>query len=404
MLGVSTEAIDYLFSSTFANSQANLSALSGNILGQGIDFYQQKNYARAINAFRRSAALLPFSDNAAKAYDYMGRAYLQLEKTADAIKVYKDAIRIYPTRDEFQLALGDIYLKEGQTEDALKAFAAAVRLNPDSADSRYSLGQSYLSAGQLDAAREQFANVVRLTPVSAAGYYGLGQTARLAGDYPEAVLQLDKAIRVNRNFENAYVELGYAYADMGDFQNAAEQAAILSARGSSQKTAVNSYITSAQQPRFLMVNSPDGFDTDLERMTGGSRTKVSALDATNLTASNSSKLFSMNFAFSKDMDQASVTNAYNWLISRASLRENRGVYNDGLTVPKTEAAIHPIPVLVSYDTATNMATVQFRVSQNAAANATIDPAHIVFKFYGMDAYGKSMDTSADEYSGFSNIA
>jgi cytochrome c-type biogenesis protein CcmH/NrfG len=397
-LGVSTEAIDYLFSSTFANSQANLSALSGNILGQGIDFYQQKNYARAINAFRRSAALLPFSDNAAKAYDYMGKACLQLEKTADAIKVYKEAIRIYPTRDEFQLALGDIYLKDGQTEDALKAFEAAVRLNPDSADSRYSLGQSYLSAGELDAAREQFANVVRLTPVSAAGHYGLGQTARQAGDYPEAVLQLEKAIRVNRNFENAYVELGFAYADMGDFQNAAEQAALLSARGSSQKTTVNSYVTNAQQPRFLMVNSPDGFDTGLTRAT-----QVSALHS-DLAAPGSSELFSMGFAFSKDMDQASVMKPYNWLISRASLRENGGVYNLGLTVPKTEAVILPIPVSVAYDTETNTATVQFRISQNAAANATIDPAHIVFKFYGMDAYGKSMDISADEYSGFSNIA
>ena len=401
MAGVSTEAIDYLFSSTFANSQANLSALSGNILGQGIDFYQQKNYARAVSAFRRSAALLPFSDNAAKAYDYMGKAYLNLGKTADAIKVYKDAIRIYPTRDEFQLALGDIYLKEGQTEEALKAFAAAVRLNPDSADSRYSLGQSYLSAGQLDAAREQFARVVQLTPTSAAGYYGLGQTARQAGDYPEAVLQLDKAIRVNRNFENAYVELGFAYADMGDFQNAAEQATMLSARGSSQATTVNSYITNAQQPRFLMVSSPYGFDT--ERPLLPWKTNVSSLDE-GLEAPGSSELFSMGFAFTKDMDQTSVMNPYNWLISRASLRENGGDYNWGLTVPKTEAVILPIPVSVAYNTETNTATVQFRISQNAAANATIDPAHIVFKFYGMDAYGKSMDTSADEYSGFSEIA
>ena len=121
--GVSTEAIDYLFSSTSANSQANLDALAGNLLGQGIDFYQKGDYDRAINAFRRSAALSPFSDNTAKAYDYMGKAYLKQEKTAEAIKVYKEAIRIYPTRDEFHLALGDIYLKdEGRQEEALKAY------------------------------------------------------------------------------------------------------------------------------------------------------------------------------------------------------------------------------------------------------------------------------------------
>jgi hypothetical protein len=99
-----------------------------------------------------------------------------------------------------------------------------------------------------------------------------------------------------------------------------------------------------------------------------------------------------------------VLNRYNWSISRASIRENGGVYNGGLKPPGTEAFIMPIPLSVSYNTGTNTATVRFSVSQNARVDATIDPAHLVFKFYGMDAYGKSMDKSADEYSGFSNIA
>jgi len=396
--GISTEAIDFLFSSTAANSQANLDAMAGNLLGQGIDSYQKKNYMRAISAFRRSAALSPFSDNTAKAYDYMGKAYLNLDKTADAIKIYKEAIRIYPVRDEFHLALGDIYLKEGMEEEALKAFETAVRLNPDSADSRYSLGQSYIDAGRLDAAREQFANVVRLTPTSAAGFYGLGQTARLSGEYQEAILQLEKAIKVNRNFEKAYVELGYAYADTGDFQKAQEMKAQLTAKGSAQAGVLGLYITGAAQPRFIMASSPDGFNTTLGRATA-----VSTLHP-GLATPGGSKLFSMSFAFSKDMNLTSVLNRYNWTISRASIRENGGVYNGGLKPPGTEAFIMPIPLSVSYNTGTNTATVRFRVSQNAGANATIDPAHIVFKFYGMDAYGKAMDSSADEYSGFSKIA
>jgi Flp pilus assembly protein TadD len=398
MAGVSTEAINYLFSSTIVNSQANLGALAGNTLGQGIDFYQKGNYDRAIGSFRRSTALSPFSDNSAKAYDYMGKAYLKLKKTADAIKVYKEAIRIHPVRDEFHLALGDIYLREGQPEEALKAFETAVRLNPNSTDSRYSLGQSYLSAGRLDEARKQFAMVVQQTPTSAAGYYGLGQAARLSGDFQTAFSHLDKAIRVNRNFEKAYVELGFAYADIGDFQKAGEQAAILSSRGSSQSTTVNNYVTSAAHPCLLFVNCPDGFNTTL-----GKATEVSRLNP-NLVLPGSSKLFSMNLVFSKDMDQTSILDPDNWLINRASIQENGGVYNGGLTPPKTEAAILPTPVAVSYNTETNTATVKFRISQNAEANATIDPAHIVFKFYGLDTYGKAMDQSADEYSGFSKIA
>jgi hypothetical protein len=43
------------------------------------------------------------------------------------------------------------------------------------------------------------------------------------------------------------------------------------------------------------------------------------------------------------------------------------------------------------------------ISQNDAGNATIDPQHIVFKFAGKDAYGKAMDLSADQFSGFSSI-
>ncbi|MHB9099297.1 MAG: tetratricopeptide repeat protein, partial [Syntrophales bacterium] len=151
-------------------------------------------------------------------------------------------------------------------------------------------------------------------------------------------------------------------------------------------------------PRLLAVNSTDGFNTAL-----GRATNVSALNSS-LATPGSSKLFSMSFAFSKDMDQASIMNPYNWLISRASIRESGGVYNGGLTPPKTEAAILPSPVAVAYNTATNTATIQFRISQNAQANATIDPAHIVFKFHGLDAYGKAMDQSADQYSGFSKIA
>jgi tetratricopeptide (TPR) repeat protein len=396
--GVSAETIDYLFSSTSVNSQANLDALAGNLLGQGIDFHQKGDYARAINAFRRSAALSPFSDNTAKAYDYMGKAFLKQGKTAEAMKVYKEAVRIYPTHDEFHLALGDIYLKEGLSNDALKEFEAAVKLNPDSAESRYSLGQSYLDAGQSKAAREQFTQVVRLTPASAAGYYGLGQTSRRAGEYQEAVLQLNRAVKVNRNFEKAYTELGYTYADVGDFQMASEQVSMLTARGSSQAKTLELYISGAAQPKLLHAQSPDGFNTAL-----GRATPVSTLDP-RLAAPGSSKLFSMNLAFSKDMDQTSVLDHDNWRITRASIRENGGVYNGGLTPPKTEAAILPAPVAVAYNTETNTATVRFCISQNAQANATIDPAHIVFQFYGLDAYGKAMDQSADAYSGFSKIA
>jgi len=60
-------------------------------------------------------------------------------------------------------------------------------------------------------------------------------------------------------------------------------------------------------------------------------------------------------------------------------------------------------VSVVYDQDSQTADVDFRVTQNASGNGTLDPSHLVFAFQGLDAYGKAMDPSKDQYSGISMI-
>lgn len=395
---IASETVDYLFTSAAANSQAKMDSLAATALGQGIDFFQAEKYDQSIVAFRKAAALSPSTDNAANAYDYMGQAYLKLEKTDQAIKTYQEAARLFPTDETFHRALGDIYLQDEMFDEAIEQYEAAVKINSNDAEAAYSLGQVYIKTGDLDKARDQFKNVARISPSSATGYYGLGQVARAEGDTETAVSMLTQAIRVNKDFEIAYVELGYTYADMGDFQKADEILTTLAAKGSDKTTALQNYISESENPRFIAALSTNGFNSRL-----GPKTEVKTLSAT-LADANKTKLFSMNIAFSKDMDEASIINPYNWKISRATIRDNGGVYNYGLTPPSTEASISEIPESVTFNKETNTATIRFRIAQNAAANATIDPSHIVFKFSGLDAYGKAMDTSADEYAGFSGIA
>ncbi len=397
-LSISSDVIDYLFASTTANTTANMDALAGNVLGQGIDFFQAGKYDQAITAFKKAAALSPASDYSSQAYEYIGQAYVKLEDTDKAIKTYQEAIRLYPANDTFHKALGDIYLKESMPDEALKEYEAAVNLNSNDAEARYSLGQSYITAGELDKAEEQFVQVVRISANSATGYYGLGQVARASGNLDEAVLQLTKAISVNKDFELAYIELGRAYADQGEFQKANDQLLILESKGSDKTTTLENYVAQVTQPKMKTALSMNGFRTSY-----GPKTDVSDLSST-LTGANKSKLFSMTISFSKDMDEASIINPYNWKISRATIRDNGGIYNGGLAPTAKEAVILPKPAYVTFDKETNTATVNFWVSQNATADATIDPNHIVFKFSGVDAYGKAMDSSGDEYSGFSGVA
>ena len=394
---ISADTIDYMFSTT-STSQAQLDYLANLSLSQGIDSFQKGNYSQAAQAFKSSIGLSPGSDNSAMAYDYLSQAYLKQNNIAAATKTYQEAIRVYPTRDNFHLKLGDIYAQAGNRDAATTEYKAAVRLNPTSVDNLYSLGQMYLADGQSVAAKEQFARVVNYAPRSATGYYGLGQAARQAGDLPEAVTQLNKAIAADKTFNNSYLELGYAYADMGLLDKAGDQVAVLSYRRSSASATLQAYITQNAQPKITGAYSPEGFKNTL-----GPGTSLGSLDAS-LATPDSTKLFSMNIMFSKSMDPASIQNPLDWSITRASIMDGGGLYNNGLTPPGTEAVIMPTPVGVTYNADTNTATVQFKVSQNATGDGTLDPANLVFKFSGIDSYKHAMDKTADSYSGFANVA
>lgn len=397
-LTISSDTIDALFASTTANTKANMDSLAGTILGQGIDYFTDEDYNQAVKCFKQAAALSPSSDNASSAYDYLGQSYVKLEDTENAIKTYEEAIRLFPTDDTFFIALGDLYMQEDRLDDATEMYAQAVEINSNDVESQYSLAQCYLSSGELDKAYDRFSDVVRISPGSASGYYGLGQVARAEGDLNEAVSLLTRAQSVEADFELAYLELGCTYADAGELNKAEGELTMLEAKESDYAADLEDYIACVTPPAITDADSSDGFDVSL-----GPGTEVSDLNST-LTEANQSKLFSMTFTFSKDMDASSVITSKNWTISRATLRNNGGVYNYGLTPSSSEASIASVPAYVTFDEESDVATVYFRISQNDSADATIDPEHIVFKFSGVDAYGKAMDTAADEYSGFSGVA
>ncbi|MBE9503588.1 MAG: hypothetical protein IME96_05380 [Proteobacteria bacterium] len=132
-------------------------------------------------------------------------------------------------------------------------------------------------------------------------------------------------------------------------------------------------------------------------------TAVSSLDSY-LENANASKQFTMVFQFTKEMDMVSVQNRTNWQIERSSKSEAGAFYNFGKAVPDTEIELSPIPDNVVYNAKEMQATVTFTIAQNSAADDTIDPSHIIFKFGGEDIFGNKMDEDGDEYSPFTGIA
>ncbi len=394
---VSTAQIDSLYAA-IPTSQAQYDSLSNSALSRGIDRYTSEDYDGAVTEFRRAIGLSSFSDNSAKAYDYMARAYLLEGNTEAAIKTYQEAIKSYPTREAFHTSLADIYYKLGQSSEAEAEYKAAINLDSESTESHYGLGQIYLNSERYSDAEAQFKKVVSLSPQSSIGYYGLGQTYRKMENYSDALAQLDKAVSLDSSFEEGYLEQGYTYADMGDTDNADSLVNALSDKGSSSAVTLLDYIYASSAPRFSFAYSTNGFQPSL-----GPGTPVTDLDSS-LSTGLASKAFTMKLAFTKSMDPVSVQDPLNWGISRATGTNAGGAYNWGKPALATDVAVPALPISVVYDPDEYSADVTFVITQNSEGDGTIDPSHILFRFYGLDAYGKAMDSTADEYSGISQIA
>lgn len=89
-----------------------------------------------------------------------------------------------------QLALGHEFLKQQKDREAIKAFKESIKLNPNIAESYYGLGFSNFRLGRFRDAADAFKKATVLQPVMAKAHYGLslayqelGMTSQLMEEY-----------------------------------------------------------------------------------------------------------------------------------------------------------------------------------------------------------------------------
>lgn len=383
--------------STRASQQAQLENLAQRQLSTALELFTERKYDEAIATFKRAIALAPLSSTATNAYDYMARSYLMKEDVAAAIAAYQESLRGNPTNANAYVQLGNIHVTQNDMEKAKQAYLQAVRLDPSSSN-RYSLGQAYLELGEYANATTQFQAVKELEPGKPNGEYGLGLVYARQGRTQEAVSAFERAISLQQDFWFAHVELGYALTELGERGKAAEIVLGMRGRADDLADTLDAYIYEKTPARMLAVLATSTF-----ARFSGPKTPVADL-GTYLQASGGQQTFSMIFMFNKDMDERSVENVLNWNISRAHDQGRGTVYNYGMPVPETEISLDRHPVSVTYSAEERIATVLFRVTQNAAGDGSLDPSHIKFSFSGSDAFGQKISDQADEYLGVRGFA
>ncbi|QXE90371.1 tetratricopeptide repeat protein [Geomonas subterranea] len=392
-------AWDYLgdMFDTLTSQDSMKAQAATNAMANGAGYFQKKDYARAASEFKRAISLDPTN---AQSYNYLANAYLAQKKYDEAIKTYKTSLTIDPTQDSVHTNLGNIYLQQKKYNLAEKEFKDAARINPSDMVAPYTLGQLYLQTNRLPEAEAQFKKVSKMAPTDPNPYYSLGVTYNKEGKFQDAVKQLTQAIKLRPKMAAAHFELGVAYAALGDTTSAQSEVDTLSRLDAAQGELLKRTIAKPKMVAggggeldtfFPILQKPQ----DLPEV-GYDPYQLMLLDVTNLSTPNSSKAFSLTFYFDSKMDPQSVQDVTNWTITKAS-GGAAGYYNNLQPVLPTEAYIPQNPMTVSYDSDAQSATVTFMLSQNDTNNATIDSAHMVFKFSGKDITGKMIDPTADEW-------
>lgn len=391
-MSITTDYLEEMFN-TLASQGTQRAQAAASALGSGLEFYQKKDYRRAVGEFQRAIALDPTNIDS---YNYLASSYLAQNKAGEAIKAFQSSLALAPYQDSIHVSLGNIYLQQKKYPLAEKELKEAARLNPANEVAPYTLGQLYVQSGRLDEAVAQFKKVQRIVPYDANPYYSLGMAYNKQGKHAEAVKQLKEAVRLKPKMAPAHLELGIAYAALGDSANAQKQIRTLKALDPVQGELLKRTIA---RPKILTGGGAplDNFNYSYPLAGMG----LNLLDSA-LVTPGTSRAFRMTFYFDSKMDPSSVLDISNWTITRAS-GGAAGYYNNLQPILPTEAYIPQNPLSVTYDAERQSATITFLLSQNGTGNATIDPSKVVFRFSGTDIQGHSMDEKADEFDGFAQI-
>jgi tetratricopeptide (TPR) repeat protein len=385
----------------YQNAQTNRVQLAQYSIAQASTYWSAGKNDQAITAFKKA---LVFDPNNTSAYNSLGQIYLSQGNTTDAIKSYKQLVRIQsnpstvdtstnaPTQEAATLGLANAYLQAKQYVQSEQQYKAAAKLKPTDPVPPYTLGQQYLTQGRLSEALTMFQKTQKLSPSDGNVYYALGSVYNAQGNYNDAATALQTSIQLKPNFPSANYQLGIAYNGLGDSDGVQQQLSILN----SSDTNLASQLQSALKPKITGMDASNPLNTFNETLS--SNTQLLIMDPTKFIVPNSSATLSAVIQFDSGMDFSSVTNAANWKISMGNNPQS-GFYNNTMPLSSTDVSIVPTPLSVTYDSNTEEATVNFQLSQNSKGNATIDPQHVVFTFDGADAAGQNMDQTANSIDG-----
>jgi tetratricopeptide (TPR) repeat protein/mono/diheme cytochrome c family protein len=129
-------------------------------------------------------------------------------------------VRETPDNAEYQGFLGAAYLEVGRFAEAIPHLETAIRLDDRSATAHSDLGSALMSQGRLPDALVHLQRAAALAPRDEAMQFNLGNALKRASRFDEAAAAYERALAVNPEYPDAHVNLGALLYSRGRIREA----------------------------------------------------------------------------------------------------------------------------------------------------------------------------------------
>ena len=170
----------------------------------GIALLRQGNIDEAIKHFKEALRITP---DCVKAHKNLGDIFFQKDQLDEAAKHYMAVLKARPDFISEYKNLANAALQSGKLQEASRIYQMIVQLAQNDLEAYTFLGIALAQQGNLDEAVRCFNKVISIEPGSAEGYVNLGNALNLQGKPDKAIDYLTKAAQLNPNLIQAHYNL-----------------------------------------------------------------------------------------------------------------------------------------------------------------------------------------------------
>ncbi|HZR58748.1 MAG TPA: tetratricopeptide repeat protein [Terriglobales bacterium] len=173
---------------------------------------------------------VPDAARSAKLYSALGSTYEQQKNYAKAIDAYKKAIALDRDNLDAIRGLAQNLMFDGQTDAALTQYKIIADANPEDAEAFISMAEIYRKSGKFDLALDNLKKAQSMVPDSLEVPYNIAAVYQAQGRYDEAIPVLQDLLKKSEKPESSYSQneknnravflerLGTIYRDNGNSQ------------------------------------------------------------------------------------------------------------------------------------------------------------------------------------------